>query len=1108
MPELLISLLERRHLNNFRSEWFKFAGHSTINESVLIRPVLSMNRPPEGENGYAAMTAALSACHSLSQTGGHAVVMVLQGLGQSHSLYYGSKRLGATTSSSEDFNHQQEGALRAFASGLSLGPVQKFDLKESPELTGFIYSAPAMAVITGIPSCGTNGLILNCIDRIAESVGTDRYAVVVVGEPMDQFAVDTAIDACLGLKSEIHSFVRRTEARGVGGGDSESSRISEESSASWMDNVPGYLSKTAGFFQVLGVVPGGRLFSAAGSALISGANAIRGSVSQASVELSKSKNWSDSTSQELLNAHAEACETTLQRHIERIRRGRALGWWRSSVYVIAENEGVLQKVVGTLRSIYIGDKSELDPFRVLSLPAHLIRPAILRASPLLLTPFGDTGHPLGADFDSLSTCVDSSEFALVAQLPHRELPGIPMRKHAEYAVSIPEPAPESVEIGTVLDGQMRGIGTFSLRPLELNRHLFITGSTGYGKTNASMHILIETYRKLGIPFLVIEPAKSEYRRLASVECLSNTLNVFGIGEGSLVQLRLNPFQLLPGAPITRHIDLLKAVFNAAFSMGGGMHQILEQAIIEIYTDRGWSLHTSTNRFLNSRPKPEEVAALTPCLEDLHRKIDDVLKKKAYGRETNQDLGAALRSRIEGLMLGAKGFTLNTQRSTPISLLFEQPAVVELENFGDGEEQSFVMALLFVMLAQHAKVRAKIGPERLRHITLIEEAHRLLSGSGGPQHPEVGDSRRKAISMFTDALAEMRGLGEGFIIAEQIPGDLAPQTLKNTNTKLVFNLNSIEDRRLVGASLNLNESQIHHIANLKEGHAVAHDPRIGDAIHIEIPLLKDTLVAPLTMPPQMRLAKACNRVNAGCNKCPSPCDFRHLVLEVPSDEERSRLLNAWFEQILIGDVETAWNYWVRWRGSNPGRDYCEASQWAYKQSQHVLAERRAGAGRSLGFDGRDTILVEQLAHEFGLLVSVWIDTKSLTEDAKSQWDLAISKIRASLAETPPIELWACKACSRRCVFQPFVRNQSISIGNSPKSKLTSGGPVESRYSEIQNEACKHLGPSYGLSSELGERDKAGWLYCLLAHQGSPENHGETWRAPWIALIEYARSRAEI
>lgn len=430
--------------------------------------------------------------------------------------------------------------------------------------------------------------------------------------------------------------------------------------------------------------------------------------------------------------------------------------------------------------------------------------------------------------------------------------------------------------------------------------------------------------------LPIEPAKAEYRALAEHPALRGRLRVYSVGADSALPLRLNPFVPAGSVPLSRHIDLLKAVFNAAFPMFAGMSYVLEEAMLEVYTERGWNLHASANDLLGPHPSPDDLHALMPSIGDLHNKIEQVLERKRYGQEVHQNMGAALRSRLQSLIVGTKGMALDTRRSVPVEELLENPCVIELRNLGDDEEKSFVMALLLCQLYEYAESRSSGGGERLRHLTLVEEAHRLLRAARPPSDAETPDAQAKAVAMFTDMLAELRAYGEGFIVADQIPTKLTPETIKNSNLKILHRLSAADDRAVVGGAANLTERQIRHLATLAPGEAVVHDEQIGSAVLVGMrALTAEPLPAEETARPSFEPDRSYLHRNGACRRCPSPCSFLHLISGRAQRDDQA--LRPLWSALLVGDAETAWSLWASWRGEegDPGRLYCAASQAAFR-----------------------------------------------------------------------------------------------------------------------------------------------------------------------------------
>ena len=67
-------------------------------------------------------------------------------------------------------------------------------------------------------------------------------------------------------------------------------------------------------------------------------------------------------------------------------------------------------------------------------------------------------------------------------------------------------------------------------------------------------------------------------------------------------------------------------------------------------------------------------------------------------------------------------------------------------------------------------------------TVLEEAHNILRRTSFEQSSEGSNLTGKSVEMISNAIAEMRTYGEGFIIVDQAPGLLDMSAIRNTNTK--------------------------------------------------------------------------------------------------------------------------------------------------------------------------------------------------------------------------------------------------------------------------------------------------------------------------------------
>ncbi|HRZ82491.1 MAG TPA: ATP-binding protein, partial [Candidatus Hydrogenedentes bacterium] len=441
------------------------------------------------------------------------------------------------------------------------------------------------------------------------------------------------------------------------------------------------------------------------------------------------------------------------------------------------------------------------------------------------------GHPLGPVMGGVSTPMNTAELSIVMNVPREEIQGITIREAAAFGVNYtPSGAPEEqVEIGHII--HKRSVledAPFSIGRRALTKHGFICGVTGSGKTNTVMGIL----RQGSVPFMVIEPAKSEYRQLQGA--FPNP-RVFTLGNESISPFRLNPFEFCRGVEILTHIDHLKAVFNAAFPMYASMPYLLEEAIVEVYLDKGWELAASTNRYFDV-DSVDDATDYYPMLEDLLSKIDQVVERKKYAQELTMDLSAALKARLSSLLCGSKGLMLNTRRSTPMAELLGENVVLELKYIGDDDEKAFVMGLIFSRLYEHRE-SAQDTSDDLRHITVIEEAHRLLKRVPEVASLETANARGKAVETFANILSEIRAYGEGILVVDQIPAKLTPDVLKNTSLKIVHRILAQDDRDSVGATMTLTPEQNRELPLLRTGEVVVHREDLDKPFMVKVPAVK-------------------------------------------------------------------------------------------------------------------------------------------------------------------------------------------------------------------------------------------------------------------------------
>jgi hypothetical protein len=517
------------------------------------------------------------------------------------------------------------------------------------------------------------------------------------------------------------------------------------------------------------------------------------------------------------NPMAQHYKTLLEKYLEKIQRSKSQGLWIASLYMYSDKPDTLNQLKALAKSSFSGRNSIPDRIRTLQLSQ--VRPIL----GLIMNP----APPSPGQFEwpyMYSTILGSSDLASFVKLPSQELAGFKIKPYVRFNVSQEER--EGIRIGEILDQDEELGKNYKIPVKGLKKHGLIVGGTGSGKTNTLFYILRELVDQ-GVPFLVLEPAKKEYRTLLFDEAFHDKLQVFTLGDNNISPFRLNPFQVPKGVSVQTHLDLLKSVFNASFYMWGPLPHVLEQCLNEVYRDKGWDLTSNQN----SRGSGGNAF---PTLTDLYNKVDEVVDRIGYSPETTMELKSSLKTRLNSLRIGGKGLMLDTKSSIDFEELLGKPTVLELETLGDDEEKSFMLGLVLTMMYEHYV--SKGISEDLSHVTIIEEAHRLL-GNTTRDNAFTGDMKGKAVETFTNILSEIRAYGEGFLIADQIPTKLSTDVVKNTNLKVMHRIVAEDDRRVMSASMNIKENEAPITSTLYPLHALVFSEGDDGAYHIKFPYIK-------------------------------------------------------------------------------------------------------------------------------------------------------------------------------------------------------------------------------------------------------------------------------
>jgi hypothetical protein len=516
--------------------------------------------------------------------------------------------------------------------------------------------------------------------------------------------------------------------------------------------------------------------------------------------------------------HARFDADRAQRRLAELDAFREAGLWNVRVLAGAASE----RELGLIAPVLVGSVDlHAHPYRLRS--AEGARDLADALGAKLADPADGSQVPFAATAGAL---------AALTGLPRREVPGVRVLEVGFFDVTSDtsqgtgEPA---IELGAILDGQDRPVGTFRVPLATLNRHAFVTGATGAGKSQTVRHML-EQLTGAGIPWLAIEPVKSEYASMAGRIGGTGQLTVINPSDPSAVPMSVNPLAPEPGYPVQAHIDMVRALFLAAFDAREPFPQIMSQALQRAYEACGWDMVTGAG--LPGAP----AAPAVPTLARLQSAALEVIEDVGYGRELQADVRGFVDVRLRSLRTGSAGRFFEGGHPADIGELLRRNVVLAIEDVANDEDKAFLIGTLIIRITEHLRLRSRREPAGgLRHVIVIEEAHRLLRASreGASAH---------AVELFASMLAEIRAYGEGIIIAEQIPAKLVPDVVKNTALKVLHRLPAHDDRQVVGAAMNLDDDQSRQVVSLQPGVAAVFADGMDRPLRIRVPFGGDRELA--------------------------------------------------------------------------------------------------------------------------------------------------------------------------------------------------------------------------------------------------------------------------
>lgn len=703
--------------------------------------------------------------------------------------------------------------------------IENIDRKSIATLSNRIISQNNVASVSVVGSSKNekeqaNNQFVQGLEKLALSMHDRQYIGIIIAENQSPKTVQSLREDYQDLYTKLSPFQKVQFSENITDSTSRSKSFSEMSGKQKAAMIGGAVVSVLG--AVGGAAIGGALSggTAAGTgAMVGGvvASQFNGFISSLAPTEQISSSTSTSTSTTTENKSVTDILQLLDESIQKTKEYDSYGMWNIASYFISDDMSAAEIAASNYRSLMNGEKSGRELSAINSWRSN--NPAIIGDFKDLTTYLSRFIHPAfcygsTGEYNVLTdatTSISGRDLGLHMGLPRATVSGLSVIEHAEFGKEVttyqlftnkkdlrPE---ERITLGRVFDLGRITNKVVELENKSLNMHTFITGSTGSGKSNTVYQILSELHQD-NIPFLVIEPAKGEYK---DVFGHLPDVNVFSTNPNVSELINLNPFRFPSSIHVLEHVDGLVEIFSACWPMYDAMPSFFKDAMLKSYEAVGWDLGSSTF-------DGDELEF--PDFEILAEQLNDLIEGSDYASDIKSNYRGALITRVKSLTVGLNKFIF-TSEQTSYERIFDQNCIFDISRIKSGETKALIMGMMVYILNEYRVDRKTSNNNGLKHITVLEEAHNLLKNTANGESELVG----KSVEMLTQTIAEIRTYGEGFIIVDQSPSSVDISAIKNTNTKIVLRTPEANDREAVGRSMGLTANQVNEIAKLPGGVAV-------------------------------------------------------------------------------------------------------------------------------------------------------------------------------------------------------------------------------------------------------------------------------------------------
>jgi len=357
-----------------------------------------------------------------------------------------------------------------------------------------------------------------------------------------------------------------------------------------------------------------------------------------------------------------------------------------------------------------------------------------------------------------------------------------------------------VKAGTIIENG-RNKRTFYLSLEDLEKHMFICGATGTGKSNFLQHLLINFTRRYKIPFMLVE-FKGEYHFL---QRKIEDLLIIRPGENFSINI-FNPGSSLPEVHAERIFDILKSgkFLDEAAEFSPQMEKVLVEILTKVCQNKKFQSWQGFYDYCKgyAKNKKNEIPMLSQTI-------------------------ISITNRIRRFSLGSLKALFDTEHKIKTESLFKRNILIDLSSIirlgGEKEDALFFLNMILKYLWDKNLTRGAFNFQGIRHITIVEDTQYFA--------PKDLTRKNKLTTYLEDIALLQRGTGECLISLATHP-DISEEILANCGVLVCFKTHI--EKEFLCKLLNLDVEHEEYLSILKKGQCIARVNSIERPFLLKVP----------------------------------------------------------------------------------------------------------------------------------------------------------------------------------------------------------------------------------------------------------------------------------